>query len=123
MIRRPPRYSRTDPLLPYTTPFRSPNPPQIPHFFYSYHVLPREIAPVQFQQITPKLLCADGLNGSATSTEYQSRSLRSPRQDRQGSDCAQRCRSDEHTSELQSLMRSSYAVFCLNKKQNTNNAQ
>src|SRR3546814_7392667 len=29
------------------------------------------------------------------------------------------CRSDEHTSELQSLMRISYAVFCLNTKQNT----
>src|SRR3546814_4956710 len=35
----------------------------------------------------------------------------------------QRCaeRSEEHTSELQSLMRSSYAVFCLKKKKNTNN--
>src|SRR3546814_9291221 len=30
------------------------------------------------------------------------------------------CRSEEHTSELQSLMRISYAVFCLKKKQNTN---
>src|SRR3546814_3290837 len=30
------------------------------------------------------------------------------------------CRSEEHTSELQSLMRNSYAVFCLKKKQNTN---
>src|SRR3546814_9663358 len=32
-------------------------------------------------------------------------------------------RSEEHTSELQSLMRSSYAVFCLNKKKKTNNQQ
>src|SRR3546814_3899456 len=30
--------------------------------------------------------------------------------------CANSCRSEEHTSELQSLMRSSYAVFCLKKK-------
>src|SRR3546814_8208027 len=34
---------------------------------------------------------------------------------------AQRRRSEEHTSELQSLMRSSYAVFCLKKKKKTNN--
>src|SRR3546814_8976719 len=33
----------------------------------------------------------------------------------------ERCRSEEHTSELQSLMRISYAVFCLKKKKNTNN--
>src|SRR3546814_6874314 len=32
-------------------------------------------------------------------------------------------RSEEHTSELQSLMRISYAVFCLNKKNNTNHKQ
>src|SRR3546814_5035696 len=32
----------------------------------------------------------------------------------------QRCRSEEHTSELQSLMRISYAVFCLKKKKNNN---
>src|SRR3546814_2054141 len=42
-------------------------------------------------------------------------------------DCANRCgegerfRSEEHTSELQSLMRNSYAVFCLKKKKNHNN--
>src|SRR3546814_4731553 len=33
------------------------------------------------------------------------------------------CRSEEHTSELQSLMRISYAVFCLKKKQNQHNKQ
>src|SRR3546814_3141239 len=33
--------------------------------------------------------------------------------------CANICRSEEHTSELQSLMRISYAVFCLKKKKNT----
>src|SRR3546814_1686283 len=35
--------------------------------------------------------------------------------------CAVRCRSEEHTSELQSLMRISYAVFCLKKKTNITN--
>src|SRR3546814_5821345 len=35
-------------------------------------------------------------------------------------DCRMSMRSEEHTSELQSLMRTSYAVFCLKKKNNTN---
>src|SRR3546814_3361280 len=38
-----------------------------------------------------------------------------------GTDVDQRVRSEEHTSELQSLMRISYAVFCLKKKKITNN--
>src|SRR3546814_1234989 len=38
-----------------------------------------------------------------------------------GADCRQRLRSEEHTSELQSLMRISYAVFCLKKKKTNNN--
>src|SRR3546814_7596507 len=37
--------------------------------------------------------------------------------------CQQVARSEEHTSELQSLMRISYAVFCLKKKKNTNQIQ
>src|SRR3546814_5423661 len=37
--------------------------------------------------------------------------------------CSSRCRSEEHTSELQSLMRISYAVFCLKKKINTTSKQ
>src|SRR3546814_7038089 len=46
-------------------------------------------------------------------------------QDQQRSDGAERIavRSEEHTSELQSLMRISYAVFCLNKKKKTNHPQ
>src|SRR3546814_1265885 len=38
-------------------------------------------------------------------------------------DLAEPSRSEEHTSELQSLMRISYAVFCLNKKKNSNTTQ
>src|SRR3546814_2358893 len=37
---------------------------------------------------------------------------------RRSSGCPHSCRSEEHTSELQSLMRISYAVFCLKKKKN-----
>src|SRR3546814_8914202 len=42
------------------------------------------------------------------------------RQDRQASEFADTVRSEEHTSELQSLMRTSYAVFCLKKKKKQN---
>src|SRR3546814_6557916 len=37
--------------------------------------------------------------------------------------CSPRCRSEEHTSELQSLMRISYAVFCLKKKKKTQHTE
>src|SRR3546814_10370665 len=89
MIRRPPRSTRTDTLFPYTTLFRS-----------------------------------------EKATEGRIVGFRCP-DDREGqdivriSDCLEHdvgiddhgsCRSEEHTSELQSLMRISYAVFCLKKK-------
>src|SRR3546814_9696327 len=44
-------------------------------------------------------------------------------QDRRGAVGAHTARSEEHTSELQSLMRISYAVFCLDKKINTDHVQ
>src|SRR3546814_3517891 len=78
MIRRPPRSTRTDTLLPYTTLFRS----------------------------------VGRRKRSASTREIESRSITSC--------CIRRAsrsmRSEEHTSELQSLMRNSYAVFCLKKK-------
>src|SRR3546814_6606653 len=51
--------------------------------------------------------------GKAENLLCVGRLYRSPVEDAEG------CRSEEHTSELQSLMRISYAVFCLNKKKNT----
>src|SRR3546814_2880933 len=98
IIRRPPRSTRTDTLVPYTTLFRS--------------VVP------------------EPMNGSSTSAP---RSLTSSSASRTSSigllvGCSARAllaeepgrlapeRSEEHTSELQSLMRISYAVFCLKKK-------
>src|SRR3546814_8796567 len=80
MIRRPPRSTRTDTLLPYTTLFRSPD------------------------------LRARGVQRTR-------RGLRRQRGVRTGWPAP---RSEEHTSELQSLMRISYAVFCLNKKKDNN---
>src|SRR3546814_4076492 len=102
MIRRPPRSTRTDTLFPYTTLFRSRdrrNPPLswgslerigclIDRTVQSLkRVGPQSIARMQNAQIG----CFMKLD-------------------------LQKLRSEEHTSELQSLMRISYAVFCLKKK-------
>src|SRR3546814_7830488 len=107
MIRRPPRSTRTDTLFPYTTLFRS----------YRVDSQGR----------------VDGLFKHYASTRiYAARSFCRRRGARRGhivSRCAQsdgqdgggRYRSEEHTSELQSQMRSSYAVFC--SKKNTQNTR
>src|SRR3546814_6130083 len=91
MIRRPPRSTRTDTLFPYPTLFRSPG------SAVSHH------GPAQ-QAARPV-----GGAGTARPRGRRRGNLR------QGSR-RQRFRSEEHTSELQSLMRISYAVFCLKKK-------
>src|SRR3546814_8503940 len=86
MIRRPPRSTRTDTRFPYTTLFRSSDPISLDR----QHRQPQQSCPRrQLRQADP------------------------PPAGRTG---APACRSEEHTSELQSLMRISYAVFCLNKK-------
>src|SRR3546814_3947796 len=92
MIRRPPRSTRTDTLFPYTTLFRS-------------HQAGSVVAmPAPWLAIRPRADAA--IPGGAW-------------QSRRGQWCSLRRRvprSEEHTSELQSLMRISYAVFCLKKK-------
>src|SRR3546814_6353935 len=92
MIRRPPRSTRTDTLFPYTTLFRSPD-------------LPRQI------RLGPR-----GRNAGDGRGLYRFH----PHRHRMAHQDAPRDRSEEHTSELQSLMRISYAVFCLKKKKITN---
>src|SRR3546814_3401307 len=106
MIRRPPRSTRTDTLFPYTTLFRSAVRPSGPAFqhrvvlrgdlraFVGGH---RELAAavLGFLRKVGQLVGVAG--GHA--------------------------RSEEHTSELQSLMRISYAVFCLKKKKHNINRQ
>src|SRR3546814_8846581 len=110
MIRRPPRTTRTDTLFPYTTLLRS--------------------------------TCGHTSRGTARSHARSNRRHRHPSRTQQRGGTARTCkvqrhrplrdrlgalpvsniegsRSEEHTSELQSLMRISYAVFCLKKKHNT----
>src|SRR3546814_5639769 len=95
MIRRPPRSTRTDTRFPYTTLFRS--------------ELLLEIRPVrrERERARPRI-------------EHLARDIVPPR--RIGHLLFEEMmhgRSEEHTSELQSLMRLSYAVFCLKKNTNT----
>src|SRR3546814_3484718 len=91
MIRRPPRSTRTDTLFPYTTLFRSAQDRQHRH-------------PFAHLQFGFRYL---GLEGDTQATEIIGRMATVMHRQQ---------RSEEHTSELQSLMRISYAVFCLKKK-------
>src|SRR3546814_6172260 len=93
MIRRPPRSTRTDTLFPYTTLFRSPG----PLLLVGHHRrgrTGRNRAAGRGPETGRQIAHAKG---------HHHPSRRNPR-------------SEEHTSELQSLMRTSYAVFCLKKK-------
>src|SRR3546814_5050548 len=87
MIRRPPRSTRTDTLFPYTTLFRSGSHANRAH---TGHARARPLMPS---------IQADARGRRAAAAFPPDRR-----------------RSEEHTSELQSLMRISYAVFCLKKK-------
>src|SRR3546814_10237194 len=107
MIRRPPRSTRTDTLFPYTTLFRS--------FPYYETVLTKFIQRV-FQQSIQQRLEKVLDKAETISTLAFLRSLHSSRSYIGSLVEDLKTRSEEHTSELQSLMRISYAVFCLKKK-------
>src|SRR3546814_10883842 len=92
MIRRPPRSTRTDTLFPYTTLFRS------------------EPVKDTFLMTSEAIKCRDTASGTPK-TRFSTPGGR-PASTKQ----ATIMRSEEHTSELQSLMRTSYAVFCSKKK-------
>src|SRR3546814_9712560 len=102
MIRRPPRSTRTDTLFPYTTLFRSYG--RRRHARRAHAATPPKRFASWFRraslgpQIRPWELCRDQ-DTLSFSIDHR--------------------RSEEHTSELQSLMRNSYAVFCLKKKKNS----
>src|SRR3546814_8978031 len=104
ILRRPPRSTRTDTLFPYTTLFRS----------SQGHGHDR-----RGHRSSPEHLCrrrqaaGPGRGGGSA----LGRAQRGSRQDHAPE--VPLGRSEEHTSELQSLMRNSYAVFCLKKKKHT----
>src|SRR3546814_4099022 len=102
MIRRPPRSTRTDTLFPYTTLFRSDG----GHPLRRLDRRPPDAADV---------LRAEEAQGLRPRRPHRRRPQGGPasRADRGSGD------RKSHTSELQSLMRISYAVFCLKKKKQT----
>src|SRR3546814_6427122 len=110
MIRRPPRSTRTDTLFPYTTLFRSQ---------WEYRVLDIPLKTAHdrraFFPQAPRLeikcrhFCSFVHDGPNERAACSRRAIHRRR-------CNGKVRSEEHTSELQSLMRISYAVFCLKKK-------
>src|SRR3546814_1498589 len=116
MNRRPPRSTRTDTLFPYTTLFRSMPRPGVhrrltgcrvdqPNPFGADHT-GEEVAYPR-TAILGAVLLTGYLGGTTTSHMIDEKSL--------SATISCLSRSEEHTSELQSLMRISYAVFCLKK--------
>src|SRR3546814_1449328 len=98
MIRRPPRSTRTDTLFPYTTLFRS----DLVSVRFQNEFTMTTGDKVQYMDVSPRQI----VSVAAALIPFLEH------------DDANRAlmRLEEHTSELQSLMRISYAVFCLKKK-------
>src|SRR3546814_3129795 len=94
MIRRPPRSTRTDTLFPYTTLFRS------------FQGSEDRVVPPNQAEAMVVALRGKGIPVAYVPFEGEAHG-----------------RSEEHTSELQSLMRISYAVFCLKKKNRSNSTK
>src|SRR3546814_2156839 len=112
MIRRPPRSTRTDTLFPYTTLFRSNN-----CFFKQCCVAAFPADSMQQMIIKPAAaFCARKTMQAHHPKKLPSKWPFPARRSQGKSGGLTRGRSEEHTSELQSLMRISYAVFCLKKK-------
>src|SRR3546814_10898812 len=124
MIRRPPRSTRTDTLFPYTTLFRSHGPmgqqfvrndglftgPALNQITLPAHDYAASVA--FYKQMGLKQIVDSPGNGYARFEAANGVTL-----------SIHLSRSEEHTSELQSLMRISYAVFCLKKKKITTRIQ
>src|SRR3546814_9239536 len=110
MIRRPPKATRTDTLCPHTTLFRSAH--------RLWRGLRAAAAGQRAGAVRGADLCAHQRLPAALAGGY-----RHAGESRAGAcrDRRARARSEEHTSELQSLMRISYAVLCLKKKKITRN--
>src|SRR3546814_1938852 len=100
MIRRPPRSTRTDTLFPYTTLFRSLPSVTIERLRETFQAIDTDRSgTISVEEMRDALTHCQGVDAVDVETIF-----------------ARYNRSEEHTSELQSLMRISYAVFCLKKK-------
>src|SRR3546814_15370181 len=117
MIRRPPRSTRTDTLFPYTTLFRS------------WHRL-TDLSPEQANEGVVGVSSGNHAQGVAWAAKRlgirativmpsNAPAMKLAATRGLGAEVVLYDRSEEHTSELQSLMRISYAVFCLKKKKTT----
>src|SRR3546814_2484132 len=119
MIRRPPRSTRTDTLFPYTTLFRS---EALARCIWTARQGERTYAFPETllgtDSHTPMINCLGILGWGVGGIEGGSAMLGQPVSMTvpRVVGCTLPARSEEHTSELQSLMRISYAVFCLKKK-------
>src|SRR3546814_9774133 len=103
MRRRPPRSTRTDTLCPYTTLFRS----------------------AAFDPVEGRAICVPTWNGKRGNPVLWAKRFFPEMAEIHGDTCARHLigehgRSEEHKSELQSLMRISYDVFCLKHKKTIN---
>src|SRR3546814_3179227 len=105
MIRRPPRSTRTDTLFPYTTLFRSDD-------LHRAHLRRPGDRPARKRRAQH----VDRAGACGQSRANVGDELVDRRKAFDAEQARHRDRSEEHTSELQSLMRISYAVFCLKKK-------
>src|SRR3546814_7164656 len=106
MIRRPPRSTRTDTLVPYTTLFRS----------RSRNGRRRATSPTHRPEPGCACRSSPSLKGGCEEPRPLRQTPSGPAPSLADIQDTRSSRSEEHTSELQSLMRISYAVFCLNKK-------
>src|SRR3546814_6444984 len=100
MIRLPPRSTRTDTRFPYTTLFRSKGIQHTCRNRYTQNIISQSEKQIFFYVPHHFMAQQPGFGNAVQVAFYQGRS-------------------EEHTSELQSLMRISYAVFCLKKKKKT----
>src|SRR3546814_2429328 len=110
MIRRPPRSTRTDTLFPYTTLFRAARLqgqlPAAPHHFLALYIKHLASCLIPCRQPYRRQLSFRQGRRTALCPGCKTAPFRGP----------SALRSEEHTSELKSLMRISYAVFCLKNK-------
>src|SRR3546814_8385041 len=111
MIRRPPRSTRTDTLFPYTTRFRSQSAtPLTLGELWAIPIMLRLALIENLRRVSAQVIAGriDRDLADLWGDRFTEMAESDPK------------RSEEHTSELQSLMRISYAVFCLKKKQTQN---